>query len=58
MPSLKAAFERDRDRALLPATTFIVRGRIEEALESFRAWRKDKNLQCKELAPLHSVTQC
>ena len=54
MPSLKVAFERDRDRALLPVTTFIARGRIEEALETFRAWRKDKNLRSKELAPLHA----
>lgn len=31
MPSLKVAFERDRDLALSAATSFVARGRIEEA---------------------------
>lgn len=54
MPSLKVAFERDRDLALSAVASFNARGLIEEAVESFRAWRPDKNLLSKELAPLHA----
>jgi hypothetical protein len=54
MPPLKVAFERDRDLALSAATSFVARGRIEEAMETFREWKPDKNLASKELAPLHA----
>lgn len=50
----RAIFEKDRDLALSAVTSFIAICRIEEAVDSFREWRPDKNLGCKDLAPLHA----
>ena len=54
MPSLRVAFEMASKVALSAVTDYDVKNLIEEAVDAFRAWRPDKNLNSKELKLLHA----